>query len=158
MGVGGGLELSPMSGDITGARGLRPTSHGGALLPPWKPGVAPNPGGRPLSLKEVRALGKEASPDAMRAMIRIVRDVDEKGRNVEDGRVVVVAAQTILTWTYGKPPDYDPREDKPPVTIDTSVLTKEERTVLLSALRKGLLRSAEEPVVEGGTEAGAAPT
>lgn len=137
---------------MSGANTVRATvvpSHGvGAILPPWKPGQSGNPSGRPMALREVRALGKEASPDAMRAMIRIVRDVDKEGRNLEDGRVVVVAAQTILTWTYGKPPDYDPREDRPAVGIDISRLSAADRATMLRILRSGILQEQGE-VVEG---------
>ena len=57
---------------------------------------------------EVREICRNKSAAAAQALIRIVEDVDQNGRNAEDGRVVVVASQTILHWAFGKPPDYDP--------------------------------------------------
>ena len=41
-------------------------------------------------------------------------------------------------------PGYDPREDKPAATIDTSMLTMEERAMMLAILRKGVLREVAE--------------
>jgi len=138
-----------MSGENT-ARATRTPSHGvGKLVAPFPPGVSGNPGGRPTRFREVREICRNKSAAAAQALIRIVEDVDANGRNVEDGRVVVVAAQTILTWAFGKPPDYDPREDKPPLAINTSVLTVEERRLLLALLRKGL---AKEIVADPASE------
>ena len=131
-------------------------SHGvGRITPftPFTPGESGNPGGRPTRFREVREICRNKSAAAAQALIRIVEDVDQNGRNVEDGRVVVVAAQTILTWAYGKPPDYDPREDKPPVTIDTSHLSSEDRATMLRILRSGVLRYTEgEPAADPPTE------
>jgi hypothetical protein len=106
----------------------------------------------------VRDICREACPDGARALANIVRDLDENGRNREDGRVVVVAVQTLFTWAYGKPPDYDPREDKPAVTIHTSHLSPEDRAHMLRILRTGVLREAdpepasETPEIEGQAE------
>ena len=64
--------------------------------------------------------------------------MDQNGRNVEDHRVLAVAAQTVRAWGYGMPPDYASLEDKPLVTTDSLVLTREERAAMLaiiSALR-----------------------
>jgi hypothetical protein len=61
----------------------------------------------------------------------------------EDGRVRAVCAQTILTWAFGRPPDYDPREDRPDLAIDTSQLSSEERRFLLAILRKGMVKEVE---------------
>ena len=79
----------------------------------------------------------------------------------EDGRVRAVAAQQVLTWAFGKPPDYDPREDRPAVEINTAVLSAAERNLLLSLLRRGLLKepapdpSSEPPAeIEGKAEGG----
>jgi len=138
-----------MSGENT-ARATVVPSHGvGKLVAPFPPGVSGNPGGRPAGLREVQKLAREKGVTSLRALIGIVEDVDANGIPNQDGRVVVVAAQTILTWAYGKPPDYDPREDKPPLAINTSVLTVEERRLLLALLRKGL---AKEIVADPASE------
>ncbi len=122
--------------------------HGvGKLLAPYQPGVSGNPSGRPRTLKEVQGLARNKSLDSLRAMISIIDDkvIDADGhtRNREDGRIVVVAAQTILTWAYGKPPDYDPRADKPELTIDLAVLSQADKQQLLGLLRRGIVREAD---------------
>jgi hypothetical protein len=124
--------------------------HGGKLVQ-WQPGQSGNPAGRSSGLKPVRDLCRQQSMDAVKALIRIVQDVDEDGRNREDGRILVVAAQTILTWAWGKPPDYNPNEERTPVSIDTSNLTADERRLLLGILRKGILKPADPPLAEAGT-------
>ena len=126
-----------------------PQPNGRGAITPWQSGQSGNPSGRPKAMKEIRDLCRSASVDAANSLITIVRDtvIDEDGRthNREDGRVVVLAAQTILTWAYGKPPDYDPREDRPPVTIDTSVLSSAQKLALLDMLRAGLLKESGDP-------------
>jgi hypothetical protein len=137
-----------MSGANT-ARATVVPSHGvGAILPPWRPGQSGNPSGRPRSLREVREICREACPDGARALAEIIRDRDENGKLRErDGRVLAVVVQTLFTWGYRKPPDYDPREDKPRVVVDTSVLTPDERTLLLGMLRRGLIKEVDPQAV-----------
>jgi hypothetical protein len=61
----------------------------------------------------VREIRCEACPDRARALTEIIRDRDENGQLREtDGRVIAVVVQTLFTWAYGNPPDYDPREDR----------------------------------------------
>ncbi len=120
-------------------------AHGGGRIAPFRPGEFGNPGGRPTALREVRALCRTKSMMAAEALIDVVgraKERDSRGMPIEDGRVVVVAAQTILTWAYGKPPDYDPNEDKGALRIDTSVLATAEKELLLSFMRRGLVNEA----------------
>jgi hypothetical protein len=150
---GGTKATLAVSGANTARATVRPSHGVGAILPPWRPGQSGNPSGRPRSLREVRDICREACPDGARVLAEIIRDRDENGRLREtDGRVLAVVVQTLFTWGYGKPPDYDPREDKPPVTIDTSMLTKEERAMMLAILRKGILKCAEGPEQEPARE------
>ena len=126
-----------MSAENT-ARATVIPSHGvGKLVAPFPPGVSGNPGGRPTKFREVRALCRDRSLGSAMA------SCDMAENPAEDGRVRAVAAQQVLTWAYGKPPDYDPREDKPGMRINTSVLTPEERKLLLSLLRRGLVEEVE---------------
>jgi hypothetical protein len=64
--------------------------------------------GRPAGLRELQKFARKKSFTALKALIGLVEDVDASGVPNQDGRIVVVAAQTILTWGYGTPPDYDP--------------------------------------------------
>lgn len=117
------------------ARANRIPSHGvGRLVAPFQPGQSGNPGGRPTRFREVRALCRDRSLASAKALCDMAEDPNE------DSRVRAVCAQQVLTWAFGKPPDYDPKEDKPGVLIDTSVLSMEERKVLFTALRRGLLK------------------
>jgi hypothetical protein len=74
------------------------------LAAPFPPGVSGNPGDRPVGLREVQKLAREKAVTSLRALIGIVEDVDANGIPNQDGRVVVVAAQTILTRAFGNPP------------------------------------------------------
>jgi hypothetical protein len=148
------------SGNSVRARTIVP-SHGGGQIAPWAPGQSGNPSGRPAGLREVQRLAREKSLTALKALIGIVEDVDANGVPNQDGRIVVVAAQTILTWGYGKPPNYDPRDDQPAAFIDTSVLSlAEQRQVLecLEWLDRESIRDAAPaeatPEIEGGAQAG----
>jgi hypothetical protein len=53
-----------------------------------------------------------------------------------DTRVAVVASNSVLDHAFGKPRDYDPKEERPPATFDTSGFTHAERAQLLALLRK----------------------
>jgi hypothetical protein len=135
-------DLSSQGGSKALPAGAHVPSHGHGYLRPVQPGEVRNPSGKGGLWREAQRITREKSPEAARRLGELMNSSDE--------RVALMAADKVLQWAWGKPPDYDPREDKPPVTIDTSVLTREERTVLLAALRKGLLRSAEGPsAIEG---------
>lgn len=123
------------------ARGSIVPSHGqGRLAPPFLPGQSGNPGGRHAGLKEVRQICRKACPEGAHALADYVRMRDEHGHHPEtDGRVLAVVVQTLFTWAYGKPPDYDPREDRPAVGINLSVLSAKQKRDLLDMLRSGLL-------------------
>ena len=70
--------------------------HGaGKLVPTFPPGVSGNPGRRPARLREVQKLAREKSMTALKALIGLVEDVDANGVPNQDGRIVVVAAQTF---------------------------------------------------------------
>jgi hypothetical protein len=80
------------------------------------------------------------------------------GEPKDDGRVRAVAAQQVLTWAFGKPPDYDPREDKAAVKLNLAVLSTEEKRLLLAMLRRGLVsEEGEAPPLEEHRGAGERP-
>ena len=149
-----------MSDGIKARGTVRTPSHGVGQLVTWNPGQSGNPSGRPAGMKEVRALCRKISQAGVEALARIVTEtvIDEHGntRNAHDGKVIVPAVQTLLQWGFGKPPDYDPKEDEAGVRINTAVLTPGQRKALLEALRAGLLvpddappSDASSPEIEG---------
>ncbi len=107
------------------------------MLTPWKPGQAGNPSGkRGEEFEEVRRLAKTASVDAI---TKLINKMDS-----DDDRVGTIAIQGVLTWAFGKPPDYDPNEDKKSgLRFDIQALTPEERAVLLAIIRRGAVRQAD---------------
>lgn len=130
------MSMSDPSANI-GDGQVRVGHGGGGWIKPWQPGQSGNPRGRPHGMKQVREYCRNRSMEAATALCDMAADPGE------DGRVRVVAAQTVLTWAWGKPPDYDPREDRPQLTIDTSSLTSEERQFMLAMLRRGIVREAD---------------
>lgn len=101
---------------------------------------------------------RKISGPGVKALERILTEtvIDESGnvRNAHEGKVIVAAMQIALTWGYGKPPEYDPKEDTGGIRINTAALTPDQRVALLAALRGGLLVSedAAEPVESSGNE------
>jgi hypothetical protein len=145
--------MSGMTGQNTERATVIPPHGSGRLMPQWPKGATPNPGGRPAGMKYLRDSCRKLCADGVVALSRIVTEtvIDEQGRehNAHDGKVVVAAVQILFTWAYGKPPEYDPREDRPPLAIDTSILSPAERALLLSLMRRGLVKEAEvEPARE----------
>jgi len=98
-------------------------------------------------MKELRAACRKISGPGVKALERILTEtvIDQDGnvRNAHEGKVIVAAMQIALTWGYGKPPEYDPKEDEPGIRINTAALTPEQRKVLLAALRGGVLSPAD---------------
>ena len=62
----------------------------------WKPGQSGNPGGFPKQLVEVQALARAHTPEAIEALVRIVRD------KKQPGAAVVAAANALLDRAWGK--------------------------------------------------------
>jgi hypothetical protein len=123
--------------------------HNGGTIRPWQPGKSGNPGGRSPGLKIVRQACRKMSMDNVNTLSRIVMErvllPDGSDTLAYDPRAVIQAADKLLVWAWGAPPDYDPSEDRPDVRIDTSVLSVDDRSKLLDMLRKGLLRDNTEP-------------
>ena len=130
-------------------------SHGGGRLDLFKSGVSGNPGGRPANYHQARkALQDWAAKDGVPRLIELAASADD--------RVASVVVLGIFDRAYGKPKEFDPREERSPLLIDTSVLSEAERHVLLAMLRRGLVKESEpapdpssEPAeIEGKAEGG----
>ena len=68
----------------------------------WKPGQSGNPTGRGRLYQECRRLAAEASPNAMRKLIKLM--------DAEDERVAYMATVAVLDRAGVKPIDFDPNE------------------------------------------------
>ena len=67
--------------------------------PAWVAGVSGNPNGRKKTDPELKAAFEAACPDAVAALVKIVRRVDD---STKDGDVIK-AAQIIIERVMGKP-------------------------------------------------------
>lgn len=72
---------------------------------PFQPGQSGNPGGQPKGVAELRALARAHSPEAIGALVSIVRAVKAPAA------ARVAAAQAILDRGYGKPTVGEPGTD-----------------------------------------------
>jgi hypothetical protein len=61
----------------------------------------------------------------------------------DDDRMAQMAAEKVMVWSWSKPPDFDPREDRPALRIDTPIMSPEERALLPGLPRRGLLVPSE---------------
>ncbi|MDE2096358.1 MAG: hypothetical protein KGL39_03865 [Patescibacteria group bacterium] len=86
----------------------------------WKPGQSGNPGGKGGTYKVALSLARKAGPDAVKALIGLL--------NHPDGRVVAVAANSILDRAYGKP------KEKPDTEQDDSADLSSLPVVILSQI------------------------
>jgi hypothetical protein len=115
--------------------GYRKPKHGKGMLKNWVKGQSGRPPGVVATrYGETLALARAASPDAMRALIARLHD--------PDGRIVVVAANSILERAWGKVKEARPEEVKQ-AQIDLSALSGAELQVLMRLVESGRLRSAE---------------
>ena len=65
---------------------------------PFKKGQSGNPSGRPKTPREVVDMCREATPEAIRRVIELMKDRDQPGR------VILRAAELLLDRAYGKAP------------------------------------------------------
>lgn len=123
-------------------------SHGVGRLVNWEPGQSGNPTGRPTGMKELRTACRKICGPGVKALERILTEtvIDQDGnvRNAHDGKVIVAAMQIAMTWGFGKPPDYDPKEDEAGLRFDTTWLSPTQRRNLLDALRAGVIVPDDE--------------
>jgi hypothetical protein len=86
-------------------------------------------------------LAREASPEAIRVLIERLHD--------PDGRIAVVAANSILERAFGKVREARP-EDEPKAAFDLSSLSDAELALLIKLVESGRLRSvSSDPPGDG---------
>lgn len=124
-------------------------SHGkGRLMPAWGTPERPVPPGgghtKPRTLRDVQRLARKESVDALISLVGCYKRPDGKIDRTADGRVVQAAASTVLTWAFGKAPDYDPNREKPAVKFDLSGLSIEEKRLMLRIMAKTTMTETTE--------------
>jgi hypothetical protein len=117
--------------------------HGHGLLKPWAPGNSGRPGGVITRYSETLQIARANSAEAMQTLVERLKD--------PDGRIAVVAANSILERAWGKVREQKPEEQKQH-RIDLSKLTGPELALLLQLAQSGRLQNAEEdappPVID----------
>ena len=120
-------------------------------LVPFPKGKSGNPGGRTKQFAQCQRLCREASPDAARRLIELMRS--------EDVRVALMAADKVFERAWGRPKEYDPNAEtvKKQPSFDPSLYTLEEleqmqAVMLMMARREGLMppeavEAAVEPAI-----------
>lgn len=95
---------------------------------PWAKGQSGNPGGRPKTLAEVKALAQKHTLDAIKALVKIAT----KGKN--EG-AVVSAANSIMDRAYGKPTQpISGDADAPPISAEIAHHLDPESVKMLEAI------------------------
>ena len=77
-----------------------PKLNASGSIPPWKPGVSGNPGGRPKGWAEARSAAREHSVDALKKIVKLMNEA-------EDERVQAMCAMRIRDEAWGKPTTVD---------------------------------------------------
>ena len=110
-------------------------------MTPFTPGTSGNPGGVGGRFHEVQRLAREASPEAMKTLIEIMRDGDE------ETRARIVAIQEILGRAHGRIPA-EMKGDGTPL-IDASKMSEQQLGLLIEALRLAKAAGPSTPQAEG---------
>jgi hypothetical protein len=102
----------------------------------------------PHRYNETVALARQHSPDAMKTLIDRLKD--------PDGRVAIVAANSVLERAFGRPKEVRPEElVQQEARIDLSKLSREELDVLVRLVDRGGLQPPEtlsELQIEGSAQ------
>lgn len=109
---------------------VRP-KHGHGLLRPWQPGNKLG-GSKGTRYFETVRYARENSMAALRALVERLTD--------PDGRIVVVAANSILERAWGRAREQKPEEHQQ-ATIDLTTLTAAELQILVNLAQSGRLRA-----------------
>lgn len=93
----------------------------------WQPGQSGNPGGKGGKYKEILALARAASPEAMKRIIELTQSDDE--------RVAFTASKEVLERAYGKVKEAPANEPEERTTPDLSALTPMQLAALKDAMQ-----------------------
>jgi hypothetical protein len=90
------------------------------------------------SASEGPQLARKHSVEAMQKLIEKMDSSDE--------RVALIAQQAVLERAWGKPKEYDPSEERPPVRVDLSKLSLAKKKEMLDLVRQTVTVAEETPV------------
>jgi hypothetical protein len=117
------------------------------MLKNWQPGQSGFKDGKPTRYTETVALARSHSVEAVQTLAARLRD--------PDGRIAVVAANSLLERAWGKVREAKPEENAQ-ATIDLSGLTAEELAIMVKLVQSGRLKASDDPstptVIEGKAE------
>jgi hypothetical protein len=124
---------------------IRP-KHGGGMLKPYFKGHIGTRDIKPTRYNETLALARTHSAEAMMTLVTRLKD--------PDGRIAVVAANSVLERAWGKVREMKPEEQEK-AQIDLSKLSAAELQLLMNLVESGRLQPAplqdEVSVIEGNT-------
>jgi hypothetical protein len=118
--------------------GWRRPSHGRGLLKPFAPGNKLG-GRRGTRYCETVALAREHSLEAVHTLVERLRD--------PDGRIAVVAANSVLERAWGRVREAKP-EEQPKAQIDLSALTRDELQLLVRLAVSGRIKAVDSASTE----------
>ena len=130
--------------------GYRKPKHGRGMLKNWQPGHSGRPPGLlPSRYSETQALARSHSIEAVQTLAERLRD--------PDGRIAVVAANSLLERAWGKVREAKPEENVQ-ASIDLSGLTAEELAIMVRLVQSGRLKASDDPTPPAVIEAKAEPS
>jgi hypothetical protein len=109
--------------------------HGRGWLRPYPKGTQGRTG-KPAGYYATQQLAREHALDAVRALVERLSD--------PDGAVALAAANSLLTWAFGKPGEQK-LDGEQQAKIDLSKLTDEELSILVRVAENDRLGVADQP-------------
>ena len=114
-------------------RPLVPGPRGG-MLAMFRPGESGNRNGVANPIRKLQRMCRELSFPAIQRCGEVVAN------DQEDPRLWIAATQILLTWGFGKPPDYNPDDDKPSLMVDLARLTPSQLALIRTMIESGAIR------------------
>src|ERR1700674_1933831 len=88
----------------------------------FRPGQSGHPGGKGGTFYEAQQICRQATPEAARVMVELLKS--------DDDRVRLMAADKVYERAFGKPKEYDPNES-PGGGIDLTKLSDRDLAALI---------------------------
>ena len=117
-------------------------AKGGRRSTSWKPGVCPNPGGRPKQLATVRDLAREKTEKAIHTLVSVM----DGRKSPPNARVAASVALLHLGW--GRPQAMElsaSEKENQSSSWDLSKLTNKELNILKELGEKATMNGSESP-------------